>query len=160
MFDIGGPEILIIALAAILVIGPRELPAAIRTVTHWVRKARGLAAEFRSGLDEMVRESELDQVKDDIEGALDPDGVGNTIKDDLQQAIDPDGEMQGAFDPDDDWYSPDEELYDYVEEDEPHTVIADDDPPADEPEPVEDGAATVEEAEDEEAPRTGARAGT
>lgn len=115
MFDIGGPELLAIAIVAIIVIGPKELPAAIRTVTLWLRKARGLAAEFRAGVDEMVREVELDHVKEDIEKSLSPQDIANTIKDDL----DPDGEIGDTFDFDEDtdWYSPEEEQYDLVAED-------------------------------------------
>lgn len=115
MFDIGGPELLAIAIVAIIVIGPKELPAAIRTVTLWIRKARGLAAEFRAGVDEMVREAEFDHVKEDIEKSLSPEDLANTIKDEL----DPDGEIGDTFDFDEDtdWYSPEEEQYDMVAED-------------------------------------------
>ena len=128
MFDIGGPELLVIAIIAIIVIGPRELPGAIRTITLWIRKARGLAAEFRSGLDEMVRDTELDEVKRDIESAIDPYEVENSIKGDLENAIDPDGDMKQAFDPADDWYGPDEELDDIADVQSPS--IMDDDPDA------------------------------
>lgn len=115
MFDIGGPELLAIAIVAIIVIGPKDLPAAIRAVTLWIRRARGLAAEFRAGVDEMVREVELDQVKEDIEKSLDPEDFAKTIKDEL----DPGGEVNDAFDFDEDtdWYSPEEEQYDMVAED-------------------------------------------
>lgn len=109
MFDIGGPELILVAIIAIIIIGPKELPAAIRTVTAVIRKARGLASDFRSGLDEMVRESELNEVKEDIEKSLDLDEFENSIGGDIKEALDPDEDFDGAFDYEGDWYGPDEE---------------------------------------------------
>jgi len=63
MFDIGWQELFVLAILAIIVIGPKDLPRAIRTVTHWIRKARGMARDLQDGLDDMVRESELDDIK-------------------------------------------------------------------------------------------------
>jgi sec-independent protein translocase protein TatB len=59
MFDIASSELLLVALVALLVIGPKDLPRVLRLVGNWVGKARKVAAQFRSGFDEMVRESEL-----------------------------------------------------------------------------------------------------
>ena len=59
MFDVAPTEFMLVALIALLVIGPKELPRLMRTVGQWVAKARGVARQFRSGFDEMVRESEL-----------------------------------------------------------------------------------------------------
>ena len=56
MFDIGGWEFLVVIVIAIIVIGPKDLPGTIRTVTGWIRKARELAREFQSGLDDLARE--------------------------------------------------------------------------------------------------------
>ncbi len=70
MFDIGWPELLLVMVIALIVIGPKELPNAIRTVMMVVRKLRGAAREFQSGLDDIARESGLDDVKrqmDDID---------------------------------------------------------------------------------------------
>lgn len=114
MFDIGGPELILVAVIAIIVIGPKELPAAIRTVTMWVRRARGLAMEFRAGVDEMVREAEFEQMRDDLKSHVDPDGVTDSIRDDIEHSIDPDGDLK---DLDSDWYSTEDELYDYGEDD-------------------------------------------
>lgn len=63
MFDIGLPEMLIIGVLALIVVGPKDLPKTIKLVTTWIRKARMMAREFQSGVDEMVRESELGDVK-------------------------------------------------------------------------------------------------
>ena len=59
MFDIASSELLLVALVALLVIGPKDLPRVLRHVGNWVGKARGVASQFRIGFDEMVRESEL-----------------------------------------------------------------------------------------------------
>lgn len=67
MFDIGWPELLLVMVIALLVIGPKELPNAIRTVTTIVRKMRMAAREFQSGLDDIARESGLDDIKQQID---------------------------------------------------------------------------------------------
>ena len=63
MFDIASSELLLVVLVALLVIGPKDLPKALRFVGKWVGKARGVAAHFRSGFDEMVRQSELEELE-------------------------------------------------------------------------------------------------
>ncbi len=63
MFDVAPTELLLVALVALLVIGPKDLPRAMRFVGNWVGKARGMARHFRSGLDEMVRQSELEEME-------------------------------------------------------------------------------------------------
>lgn len=59
MFGIDSSELLVIALVALVVIGPKDLPRVMRTVGHWVGRARGMAGHFRAGVDNMIRESEL-----------------------------------------------------------------------------------------------------
>src|SRR5919112_897475 len=63
MFDIGYTELLVIAIVALVVIGPKDLPRVMRTVGHWVGRARGMARHFRSGLDTMMREAELEEME-------------------------------------------------------------------------------------------------
>lgn len=79
MFGIDSPELLVIVIVALVVIGPKELPGLLRTWGKWMAQMRGMAAEFRGHVDEMVRQSELDEVKKQLEGspgldlqALDP----------------------------------------------------------------------------------------
>jgi len=69
MFGIDSSELLLIAVVALVVIGPKELPGLLRTWGKWMAQMRGMAAEFRGHVDEMVRQSELDDVKKQLEGA-------------------------------------------------------------------------------------------
>ena len=63
MFDLSISEIAIIAIIATVVIGPKELPRALATAGRWMAKARGVMANFRTGLDAMVREAELQEME-------------------------------------------------------------------------------------------------
>ncbi len=63
MFDVAPTELLLVAIVALLVIGPKDLPKAMRFVGQWVGRARGVARQFRSGFDAMVREAELAEME-------------------------------------------------------------------------------------------------
>ena len=63
MFDIAPTELLIVAVVALVVIGPKDLPRVMRTVGEWVGRARGMARHFRSGIDTMMREAELEEME-------------------------------------------------------------------------------------------------
>jgi sec-independent protein translocase protein TatB len=69
MFGIDSSELLLIAVVALVVIGPKELPGLLRTWGKWMAQMRGMAAEFRGHVDEMVRQSELDEVKKQLTAA-------------------------------------------------------------------------------------------
>ena len=71
MFGIDSPELLVIVIVALVVIGPKELPGLLRTWGRWMAQMRGMAAEFRGHVDEMVRQSELDEVKKQLESVQD-----------------------------------------------------------------------------------------
>jgi len=62
MFDIGAGELLVVVIVAIVVIGPKELPLALRTAGRWIGKIRRVSSHFRSGLDAMIREAELEEM--------------------------------------------------------------------------------------------------
>ncbi len=63
MFDVAPTEFLLVAVIALLVIGPKDLPKAMRVVGYWVGRMRGVARQFRSGFDTMVREAELEEME-------------------------------------------------------------------------------------------------
>ncbi|MEL6878208.1 MAG: Sec-independent protein translocase protein TatB [Pseudomonadota bacterium] len=63
MFDLGAAEILVIVIVAVIVIGPKDLPLAMRTAGRWIGKVRKVSAHFRTGLDAMVREAELEDME-------------------------------------------------------------------------------------------------
>lgn len=63
MFDIGYSELALVAIVALVVIGPKDLPRAMRFVGQWVGKGRAMARHVRAGFDEMVRQSEMEEME-------------------------------------------------------------------------------------------------
>ncbi|MBF0335311.1 MAG: twin-arginine translocase subunit TatB [Alphaproteobacteria bacterium] len=92
MFDIAWSEMAVIATVALLVIGPKDLPRVLRSVGQWVRKGRMMAMEFQRGLEDIARDSQLDDVRREIEktGRID-------FKGEIEKAVDPKGEIEQAF---------------------------------------------------------------
>ncbi len=74
MFDIGWSEFVVIGVVALIVIGPKELPAVLRTVGQWTTKIRRMAAEFQSQFQEAMREAEMADLKKEV------DDLANTAK--------------------------------------------------------------------------------
>ena len=66
MFDIGWDELLVIAIVALVVIGPKDLPHAFRIAGRWMARARTMAREFQSHIDDLMQESELNDLKREI----------------------------------------------------------------------------------------------
>ena len=64
MFDIGATELLLIVIVAVIVIGPKDLPLAMRTAGRWIGKIRRVSGHFRSGIDAMIREAELEEMEE------------------------------------------------------------------------------------------------
>lgn len=95
MFDFAWSEIALILLVALVVIGPKELPNAVRGLAEFIRKARRMAGEFQVHVDEMMRETKLDEVKKqidevrtgiydmkrDVERQIDENGIRDAFKD-------------------------------------------------------------------------------
>ncbi|MEX0346489.1 MAG: Sec-independent protein translocase protein TatB [Rhizobiaceae bacterium] len=102
MFDIGWPELLIVAIVLIVVVGPKDLPRMLRTFGKTTNKLRAMAGDFRRQFDDALKEAELDDVKSIVEDArkLDPTAdirkelnpvkkMGEQIKSGLDEAIKP-----------------------------------------------------------------------
>src|SRR5215468_8421985 len=92
MFDLSWSHIAILVVVALLVLGPKELPNAIRTGAQLLRTGRKLASEFRSGMDDLLREAELEETRRTISQAM-SEGVEKT----LAEHVDPAGEIKGAM---------------------------------------------------------------
>jgi sec-independent protein translocase protein TatB len=95
---IGGLEILVIGVVALLVVGPKDLPLLMRKVGRVMAKARGMANEFRASFDEMARQSELDELRKEVQAlrtgqgmvplGAEADAAFREIRDDLNRPLD------------------------------------------------------------------------
>jgi sec-independent protein translocase protein TatB len=94
MFDfLSWAHIAVIAAAALIFIGPKDMPVAIRSITTMLKKARRMAGEFQGQMDELVKEANLHEVRDglaEIRGSL-------NVRNQLGRMIDPDNTMRSAF---------------------------------------------------------------
>lgn len=96
MFDIGSSELLLIVIVAVVVIGPKDLPRVLYKVGQYVGKARAMTRHFRAGIDEMVRQAEMEEMEKKwaaqnarimAESAVDGHGAVAEGKDDASAAI-------------------------------------------------------------------------
>ncbi len=88
MFDFGWWELAFVAVLMILVLGPKELPHAMRSIARFMRKARRLASEFQGHMDDLIREAELDEVKNTVRSIKNQDM--NKL---INETVDPGGEL-------------------------------------------------------------------
>jgi sec-independent protein translocase protein TatB len=86
-FDLNPIQLVIMAAVALIVIGPKDLPVVLRKLGQFTAKMRGLAAEFRASFDEMARQSELDELRKEVE-ALRTGQLGQGAAPDLQSHVD------------------------------------------------------------------------
>jgi sec-independent protein translocase protein TatB len=92
MFDLGWDEMAVIAVVALVVLGPKELPNALRTVSGLMKQARKLANEFQSGVHQIIREAELEDAKNAIADIKNKDIAGA-----IEKHLDSDGEIKAAL---------------------------------------------------------------
>jgi len=95
MFDLSWGEMGIIAVVALVVLGPKELPNALRTMSMLMKNARKLAGEFQSGVNEIIREADLDEARKKLQEVQSLNK--NQIKNVIEKAVDPTGEMKTAL---------------------------------------------------------------
>jgi len=88
MLDFGWTELAIIAVIALMVIGPKDLPKVLRTMGQWTRRLRGLAREFQGHIDDVIRDSDLEDVRDGVNKAR-RTNIGSS----LNKMVDPDGSV-------------------------------------------------------------------
>ena len=94
MLGVGWPELMVIAVVTVLVVGPKELPRVLRTVTQLMRRAREMAADFQSGMDQLARESDLDDLRKEAQ-KLEKSTTDMTTQ--LDQNLDGDNAIAGMF---------------------------------------------------------------
>src|SRR5580704_7718981 len=92
MFDFAWSEIALIAGVALVVIGPKDLPVALRAISGFMKKARRMAGEFQTHVDEMMRDADLKDVKDSLNQIRNFDFRGT-----VEKAIDPDHSLRDTF---------------------------------------------------------------
>ncbi len=95
MFDLSWGEMGIIAVVALVVLGPKELPNALRTMSMLMKNARKLAGEFQSGVNEIIREADLDEARKKLQEVQSLNK--NQIKNAIEKAVDPTGEVKTAL---------------------------------------------------------------
>lgn len=93
-FDIGWPELLLIGAVALVVIGPKDLPRALKVAGYWLRKARMMSREFQNSVEQMIRDAELDDVRKDIQKATEFD-----LEHHIEKTVDPDGSLAESIKP-------------------------------------------------------------
>jgi sec-independent protein translocase protein TatB len=94
LLDFGWSELLLIGVVALVFIGPKDLPKALRVAGFWVRKARTLSREFQSSIDQMIREAELDDIRQELKRASEID-LGHEFR----RTIDPTGSLEESLKP-------------------------------------------------------------
>ncbi|MEC7943568.1 MAG: Sec-independent protein translocase protein TatB [Pseudomonadota bacterium] len=95
MLDIGGWEFLLIVILGVIILGPKELPGAIRNVKLFLRRARELTGEFQSGLDEVARQADLDKVTENLKSAV---SSVDDVRAEVIENLDPESEMRDPMD--------------------------------------------------------------
>jgi sec-independent protein translocase protein TatB len=92
MFDFAWSEMAVIAVVALIAIGPKDMPVAIRAVTNTIKKARRMAAEFQTHVDEMVREANLEEVRQSLNEIRNFD-----VSSAVERHVDPDHSIRDSF---------------------------------------------------------------
>jgi sec-independent protein translocase protein TatB len=94
LFDLGWTELMLIGVVALVVIGPKDLPKALRVAGYWVKKARTLSREFQSSVEQMIREAELDEMRQELKKATEID-----LDKEFRNTVDPTGSLAESLKP-------------------------------------------------------------
>ena len=94
LFDFGWSEILLIGVVALVVIGPKDMPKALRVAGYWMRKARALSQEFHNSVDEVMREAELAEIRQELKTATEID-----LDAEFDRRIEPDSGLAEHLEP-------------------------------------------------------------
>ena len=66
MLDIGFPEFLLISFVLLIVVGPKDLPKVLRSITSFIRKIKSMASQFHSGIDDLANEAEISDLRKEV----------------------------------------------------------------------------------------------
>jgi len=94
LFDLSMTELMLIGVVALVFIGPKDLPKALRVAGYWVKKARTLSREFQSSVEQMIREAELDEMRQEFKKASEID-----LDKEFRNTIDPTGSLAESLKP-------------------------------------------------------------
>lgn len=96
MFDIGWTELLVIAVVAVIIVGPKDLPGMLRSLGRYAGKLKRAAGEFREQFDDAIRDSEFEELRSSMRGAsnLNP---ANQIRDSINESLKPVKESTGGL---------------------------------------------------------------
>jgi sec-independent protein translocase protein TatB len=94
LFDLSMTELMLIGVVALVVIGPKDLPKALRVAGFWVKKARTLSREFQTSVEQMIREAELDEMRNEFKKASE-----FNIEKEFRNTVDPTGSLAESLQP-------------------------------------------------------------
>jgi sec-independent protein translocase protein TatB len=92
MFDFSWSQIMLIGVVALILIGPKDLPIALRAISNLVKKARAMASEFHTHVDDLMKDADLKDVRDQFKGIRNFD-----IRSEIEKAVDPDRSIRDTF---------------------------------------------------------------
>ena len=96
MLGIHWPEFMLIAVVTVLVVGPKELPRVLRTITRMLRRIQGLSREFQTTMNDLAKEADLDDVKNDFT-EIESRVADMRVEDELDKTLDGDNKIAGMF---------------------------------------------------------------
>ncbi len=89
MLDIGWTELLVVGLVLIVVVGPKDLPKVLRTIGQWTRKVKKIARDFQDNIEDIARESEIDEVRNNFNETINLSENTAKYENDLKEIISP-----------------------------------------------------------------------
>lgn len=98
MFGLDWSEFFVIAVVALIVLGPKDLPRALYQMGKWARHARRITSEFQRHVDDIVRQAELDEVRKTVQDTTKQFDVRGQVSDHVKSVLDPVNDIRKAFD--------------------------------------------------------------
>ena len=87
MLDIGWTELLVVGVVALIVVGPRDLPGALRTFGKYVGQVRRMARQFQDGIDDIARQEDLRELQRTVTDVTDPKAIDKYLSSDVDDSI-------------------------------------------------------------------------